>query len=347
LAGLSGGARVALAFAFAYKDLFAGVIACSAGFPGDIKPTTPRSFVLFATSGIEDFNNPEMQSLARTIEGTSPASRLVVFAGGHEWLPVSLAFKAIEWLELEAMKAGTRNKDEALIDDLFKRETAEAQAAESAKDSYQAYLSYAAGSSDFRGLRNVAELEQKVATLKATKEVREGMRQERRMEDEQERITTSIQSLIDAAKQPENKVGAMSELKDAIARQRKLANAERASNDRIVARRIVGSLSVASSEQGNMAIAQKDYAGAIVYFTLGTEVQPDSPRAFFQLARVYALTKNAKLALSSLQTAAAKGFDNIQALSATEFDGVRNQKGYLEVYEAVKRNQAMRDNRRN
>ena len=222
LAGLSGGARVAISVAFAYKGVFAGVIACSAGYPDNVKPTTPRSFVIFETTGLEDFNNPEMQSLARSLEGSPPASRLVVFAGAHEWLPVTLAIKAIEWLELKAMQAGTRNKDEALIDDLFKKVVAEAQAAESTNDLYQAWLLYAGVPSDFRGLRDVTELEQKAATLKAAKEVREAIRQERRMEEEQERSTSSIQSLIDAMKQPENSTGAMAELKSAIAKQRKI-----------------------------------------------------------------------------------------------------------------------------
>lgn len=343
LAGMSGGSRVAISIAFAYKSVFAGVIACSAGYPDNVKTSTPRSFMIFETAGTEDFNNPEMHSLARTLEGSPPASRLVIFAGGHEWLPVAVAVKAIEWLELKAMQVATRNRDEALIESLFKKATTEAQAAETAKDFYQVYLFYAGQASDFRGLRDVTELEQKAATLKATKEVRDAIKQERRMEEDQERFLTNIQSLIDAMKQPENGGSAMSDLKSAIAKQQKLAKAERASDDRIVARRIVASLSVACFEQGNMAMSQKDYQGAMAYFILGTEVQPDNPRAHFQLARAYALTKNTKLALSSLQTAATKGFFDLQALSASEFDGIRNQKGYQEIYDAVKQNQEKRE----
>jgi pimeloyl-ACP methyl ester carboxylesterase len=343
LAGLSGGARVALSVAFAYKGMFAGVIACSAGFPENIRTTTPRSFLIFETSGVEDFNNPEMQALARTIEGTPPASRLVVFAGAHEWLPVALAVRAIEWLELRAMQAGARNKDEALIDDLFKKGVAEVKAAEDAHDPYQAWVANAGVAQDFAGLRIVAEFEQKAATLKTAKEVREAIKQERRMEDEQDRVQSGIQSLIDSMKQPENSAAAMLELKSRLAKQQKLAKSEPPSNDRIVARRVIASLSVASFEQGNAALSKKEYDTAIAYFTLGTEVQPDSPRGFFQLARTYALMKNTKLALNSLQSAATKGYDNLQALSATEFDGIRNQKGYQEIYDAVKQNQAKRE----
>ena len=66
LTGFSGGARVAISVAFWLKDLVAGVIACGAGFPTDVPTSSPRSFVLFAVAGTEDFNNPEVQSVALT-----------------------------------------------------------------------------------------------------------------------------------------------------------------------------------------------------------------------------------------------------------------------------------------
>jgi dienelactone hydrolase len=113
LAGMSGGARVAISVGFWLKDRVAGVIACSAGFPTEIPPTTVRPFVLFATAGTDDFNNPELQSLARRLEGSAPPSRLVVFDGGHTWLPTEFALTAVEWLEIQAMKSGLRDKDPA------------------------------------------------------------------------------------------------------------------------------------------------------------------------------------------------------------------------------------------
>jgi poly(3-hydroxybutyrate) depolymerase len=60
--GFSGGSRVAFATALAYQGAVAGVIACSASFPGNASPAPGLAFVVFATTGTEDFNFPEMKN---------------------------------------------------------------------------------------------------------------------------------------------------------------------------------------------------------------------------------------------------------------------------------------------
>ena len=114
LAGMSGGARVALGIALASKDI-AGVIASSAGYPDSrVRKTLP--FPLFATAGTDDFNHLEMRRLDREL--TTP-HRLVIFNGGHVWLSSDLALQAVEWMELHAMKAGLKPRDNAEIDRMF------------------------------------------------------------------------------------------------------------------------------------------------------------------------------------------------------------------------------------
>ena len=63
LAGMSGGARVAMGLALANNNV-AGVIASSAGYP-DSQPRTSVPFAVFSTAGIEDFNYIEMRLLDR------------------------------------------------------------------------------------------------------------------------------------------------------------------------------------------------------------------------------------------------------------------------------------------
>jgi poly(3-hydroxybutyrate) depolymerase len=60
-AGMSGGARVALAIALSSPRI-AGVVASSAGFP-DSKPRKSVGFVVFGTAGTEDFNYTEMRQM--------------------------------------------------------------------------------------------------------------------------------------------------------------------------------------------------------------------------------------------------------------------------------------------
>ena len=54
--------------------------------------------------------------------------RVVIFEGGHTWLPVEAATEGIEWLELQGMASGARPRDQPLIDDLFARRVARAEA---------------------------------------------------------------------------------------------------------------------------------------------------------------------------------------------------------------------------
>jgi predicted esterase len=110
-AGMSGGARVAMAIALSSNNMIAGVIASSAGFP-DSNPRKTVPFVVFGTAGTEDFNWLEMRSLDHAL--TTP-HRVVIFEGGHVWLSSELAVEAVEWLDLQAMKSGRIPRDEDRI----------------------------------------------------------------------------------------------------------------------------------------------------------------------------------------------------------------------------------------
>src|SRR3954451_24299111 len=116
LTGLSGGARVAMLVALNNKSI-AGVIASSAGFP-DSKPRASVPFAVFGTAGTDDFNYSEMRQLDRKL--TSP-HHLAVFSGGHTLPPDPVALEAIEWMELQAMKAGRRQRDAAIVEQLFEK----------------------------------------------------------------------------------------------------------------------------------------------------------------------------------------------------------------------------------
>src|ERR1700682_5077427 len=91
-AGLSGGARVALAWA--ENGQIAGVVACSAGFG---KPELPKQipFTVFATAGVDDFNYHEVYAMSRDLARRGVSNRFAPFDGGHEWLPAPLTHDAL------------------------------------------------------------------------------------------------------------------------------------------------------------------------------------------------------------------------------------------------------------
>jgi dienelactone hydrolase len=340
LTGFSGGARLALSAAYALKSSVAGVISCSGGFPTRQKSLPPLTFALFGTSGVSDFNNPEMRELFRAIESSAAPNRLAFFVGGHEWPPDELCDEAIEWMELQAMRGGLREKNQAFVEELFERGEAEARAAEEANDLYRAYLVYARLAKDFAGLLDVTEAETKAARLKTTKEAAQGLKRDADMEDEQRRRERKLSTLVDTLRSAQERSAAMSALKRAIGELKKALSSKPDGDEAILAKRLFDMLLVQSFEQGSASLFEKDYEGAAATFALGAELQPDDPRIFYQLARAYALAKEKAKALAALRVAADKGFDDAAAINAAEFAPLRDDKRFKDIAEAVAKNHA-------
>ncbi len=338
-AGFSGGARVALALGYSLKGRIAGVIACSGGAPHQGGGSEqPPSFVLFGSAGVEDFNNPEMQALSRLFDKFQIPNRLSIFEGGHEWMPARLSVEAVEWLEVQAMRAGLKEKDERLLAALYDKAAEKARADEAKPDPYQAYLSYKALTEDFRGLKPIEEFEKKVSELNATKEVRQALKREKDLEREQDRRYLAVHTLIESVRRSDNRSQAFSELKTAISDLKKVAKTDRPSIDQIIARRLIDLLFIESFEQGNALVFEKQYEEAILHFSIGTEIRPDNPRIFYHLARACALGKDTKKALGALESAAEKGFSDVEALNGKEFAALQNEDRFKEIAAAVRKN---------
>jgi predicted esterase len=94
-AGLSGGARLALAWAA--NSGLSGVIACGAGFSAGVIPKQV-GFRIYATAGVDDFNFDEVYGMSRELYRRGIPQRFSEFAGGHDWLPDSLTTSALEFL---------------------------------------------------------------------------------------------------------------------------------------------------------------------------------------------------------------------------------------------------------
>src|SRR5439155_19611302 len=101
-------------------------LASSAGFPDGPHDAVP--FPIFGTAGTDDFNHHEMYELDH---GLGSPHRVEVFNGGHMRLPVELATDGVEWMEIQAMQSGGRTRDPKLIDAIFAKRMARAEAQKS------------------------------------------------------------------------------------------------------------------------------------------------------------------------------------------------------------------------
>jgi hypothetical protein len=112
---------VASGIALSSRGLVAGVIAFGAGLPSGVQTVKNAPFVFFGGAGRDDFNLPEMRQLAADLDNAAIPNRLETWEGGHEWAPPELCTLAVEWLELSAMRAGTRAKDGGLVEQWARR----------------------------------------------------------------------------------------------------------------------------------------------------------------------------------------------------------------------------------
>ena len=237
-AGMSGGARVAMMVALHPEVIagrihpeIAGVFASSAGFPqGEFRESV--GFPIFGTAGTEDFNYREMSNLDRTLR--SP-HHVVVFEGGHTWLPVETATEAVEWMELQAMTSGIRPRDQTLIDDMFGRRLAQAEGLKGSLATMRELQSIA---QDFRPFKNVTGLNQRAALLAAQQDVKAALDVERADGAREDEMTAEIFALLEEL----DISSGFARLKERVTQLVDQSRALEDSSSRRIARRVLTSL---------------------------------------------------------------------------------------------------------
>jgi dienelactone hydrolase len=336
--GFSGGSRVAFATALAYQGAVAGVIACSASFPRNAPPAPGLAFVVFATTGTEDFNFPEMQQLKRKLDAVGVRNHLEVFQGGHDWAPADLCAQAIAWLEIQAMKKGTRAKDEALIDQLLKERTSKAHDYETAARNYEAYLEYQSLAADFKDLRDTKELEATAARLAASKEIKTAVKNERDEEERQRVLETKLQTLLGQLQTSETYADALAELKSLVSDLTRKSEDTKDITQQRVTRRALQAVFVQVFEAANGLGLVKNYSGAAEKLEIAALLKPKNPRLFYELAVNYARAGNKSKAINALGRAIENGFTDLAKIEQNqEFDPLRNEAGYKKLVTGLKK----------
>jgi poly(3-hydroxybutyrate) depolymerase len=250
LAGMSGGARVALGIALASKDI-AGVIASSAGYP-DSRVRKTLTFPLFATAGTDDFNHLEMRRLDRELSTTH---RLVIFTGGHVWLSSELALQAVEWMELQAMKAGLKPRDNAEIDRMFASRTASVDMSKSDVETFRALRALA---EDFQSLEDVSTFAARATEIGRDARVRAALESERDEDRREENILREIASMA-ARLSSDDRLAALNDLRQRWRDLSAQAKNPADSTQRQLARRVLSALSADGTNDADYARIIAEY----------------------------------------------------------------------------------------
>ena len=178
VAGMSGGARVATSVALSCGGCVAGVIANAAGFPFATEPTRDMKFAYFAAVGNADFNYGEFVDLRRKLDAVNAHYRIRIFEGQHGWAPSEVWIEALNWMDMQAMSAGTMPRDQPRIQQTLDREIARAREFQSQNNLLAALRAYQSIARDFHGLADVASAEASAAELAKNKAVKTAEKEE-------------------------------------------------------------------------------------------------------------------------------------------------------------------------
>lgn len=342
--GLSGGARVSIGIAAGCKCV-AGIVANGAGFPTNLTPSPEMHFVFFGVAGVDDFNYPELKSLQEPLNKAGIVNRFQSFEGRHEWLPVATASAAVQWLELQAIKAGKRTRDDAFINEAWQQLVSEARTLEDSKKYYEAHQFYLDMAQTFKGLRDVAEIDTKVKQLSDSREVKDAIRDEqsqiRKQRELESRINTFIAGRNSEAStnQSEESLESANLLPKILNDLRKQSKATDDSAQRRIARRVMDGLLIGLIEQSRELLQTgKNYSESIKLLKVASEVNPDRAGVYFYLAWAYAANRDKKKALQFLNTAIEKGFSDASLITTTKaFDSIRNEPEYQQIMARMKK----------
>jgi predicted esterase len=334
-AGMSGGARVACGFAQG-SPLFAGVVAFAAGFPNAQAPAWVP-FFFFGAAGRDDFNYAELRRLDDQLDKLGAVKRIVTFDGGHGWPPAEICAQAIEWLELQSMKAGKRPRDAALIDELYRKA---ARAAEGSADSGELYLQNRAIAEDFKGLKDVSEFESASARLAASKEVKKFLQDEKAQQENQYSRQADLMGQWKRRSDGEESADAFPRFNSLLLELKRQAEAPADSSRRRVARRVLEGCYVQANEESRSLRASQNYQAAARSLEFAAAIHADRPQLLFNLAVVYASGRDRKGALDALKRAVEQGFHDGGALDREEtFNFLRGDPTMRSLLEKIRKPQ--------
>ena len=241
LTGMSGGSRVALQVALSSGKID-GVIASSAGYP-DSQTRSSVSFPIFGTAGTEDFNYVEMKLLGRELK---TPHRIVIFEGGHQLPPAAVALQGVEWLEVQAMVKGARARDTALIDRLYAKGL---DAAEHASTPAEQAQSLEALATDFKGLRDLTELNQRVTSMLKDKDIKKALSQEKSNDYAEARLMNDLIELEAGLANQDTYAQSLLRLRDTLSQTFKKATATSDSPERQQSRRVLRAITAGGAER--------------------------------------------------------------------------------------------------
>ncbi len=358
--GMSGGTLPARLLAL---DQGVGIIACAGALDPSELPKGGRLLDWLGVAGDADFNFSLTKSVVQTMVGRGAVARFASFEGGHAWPPEPLAARALEWLELGAMRAGHRPRDAALIDALYEQGLARARELLAKGRCDDAAEENAALAREFAGLKPVEALAAEARRLRDTPEARKDRKREARLaerDSSETRQLVTLRTWIERAAggnpvedlrafDPSAQAGAEADDLWSLQRQvdsrvagfaRELESAD--ADKRIVARRILDGFYISTFFAGGERRRDRRFDASVADFEICARMRPKTASPVYEKARTYAARGDRKAALGTLKAAVSLGFgDGTRLAEDPEWSRLRDDPEYQALSRALSSSAAL------
>lgn len=335
IAGFSGTARTATLIARTQPGVFAGIISAGAGFHPDAPPTGLKA-AYFATIGDTDYNYHELEGVEAALVESNKPHRVLRFPGPHAWMPADLARRAVDWLELRAMQAGLRPRDEAFIEAQWERDKSTAEQFEHEGQILDAARRYAAMARDYAGLRDVTEVTALAASMRRGNRAQAEARARRaRAREASEWLQQAMQIIADAF--PEDAL-APEIAADELARRLELPTMKKraAGPDREAALEAQRRMNELDVQLGFYlpyeAMGRAELTRAAFYLSVALRIDDASPVTWYLTAETQARMNAKQAALAALRRAVESGFSDLPSIeNDPALRTIRSEKEFQDI----------------
>ncbi len=168
-AGFSGGARIAASVAI-FKGGVKGVIGCGGGMPEPGQEIRNR-FDFISLVGLNDLNYQELRQLDKALLDNGFVCQMLTFNGGHEWPDPLTMNRAVEWIELMAIKQKKIPVNDLLVRNYSTNYADTINQLIRTGENYQAYLQYNIFLRDLEGLYDITDYKKSYEALLKNPEI--------------------------------------------------------------------------------------------------------------------------------------------------------------------------------
>ncbi len=280
-----------------------------------------------------------MRALDRELDGHEIAHRVEYFDGSHQWGPSEVCTRAVEWMELQAVRTGLRAGNDGIIDDVYERRLSEA---ESSEDPYETYLRVRALVEDFDGLVEPADLEKlaaRVSDLAKLEEVEDALELEEELAEERIGYMGRFSRFLLRFEAGDE----LWTVRDVV-RELRIAELQKESEEvshprkARAAQRLLEYLFVTTSFYlPRQYLEEKEPTRALSMLEVAERIRPGSFGSLVFFARAYAQKGDEKKAIESLRKACEiRPLTQEFLANDPYFDPIREEPGFKELFQSLK-----------